>query len=309
MRLLIITYHYVRDRGGPYPGIHPISGEALKQQIKMLLSKMNAATPEEVIAFINGEKKFSKDSFFLTFDDGLNDHLSVATDILKHIGVRAAFFISTRPHTEGLSPAVHKLHWLRANTEPKRFNEDLKKHLPAPWNSYKLSAIEQKRAMEMHIHDSKEVSELKFMLNFIVPHDVVDTAMSRMLEARGIKENLFCSETFLNDEDLRFLNSSGHIIGGHGHKHAPLSGLTYEKINDDLKKNYSAIEKIIGNRPTWLSYPYGREDALPKDCSSTCTINGYEIAFTMNSGWNFSGSKSDRYRMCRITPNEIFNWI
>ena len=308
MKLIILTYHYVRDHGGPYPGIHPISGEGLKTHIEMLTSNLHAATPEEVLAFANGETAFTKNSFFLTFDDGLIDHFSVASDILKPFGIRAAFFVSSRPYTEGLSPAVHKLHWLRANTEPKVFFSDLKKHLPSPWNSYHLNNKEKKQALKMHIHDAKEVSELKFLLNFVVPHEVVDAVMSRMLEDRSINEKDFCSKTFLDEKGLRFLDAGGHIVGGHGHKHAPLSAFDIQMMNDDIKENCRIIESIIGKRPTWLSYPYGREDALPKDCNSACMDNGYELGFTLLPGWNSSKENINQYKLRRITPNELSNW-
>jgi len=275
----------------------------------MLTSKLNAATPEEVMAFANGKNTFTKDSFFLTFDDGLIDHLAVASDILNPLRLRAAFFVSSRPYTEGLSPAVHKLHWLRANTEPERFYSDLKKHLPLPWKSYRLDEKEKKQALKMHIHDTKEVSELKFLLNFVVPHDVVDGVLSLMFEDRAINEKTFCTETFLDEEGLRFLEASGHIIGGHGHNHAPLSAFTLQMMNDDLTKNSLVLESIVGRRPTWFSYPYGREDALPKDCNSACIDNGYELGFTLLPGWNSLSENFNRYRLRRITPNELSDWI
>lgn len=309
MRLLILTYHYVRPAGGPYAGIHPITSHALRTQLQLLANVMHAATPDEVTDFVRGGKTFSRDAFFVTFDDGLVDHLAAAIDVLAPLGLRAAFFVPTRPLSEKRSPAVHKLHWLRAHTEPGEFFEKLARHLPEPWNNYKMTREQRDRAAKMHIHDTPDIGALKFMLNFLIPHDVVDEATSRMLNDYFISEAEFCAQTFLDAGGLRELETSGHVVGCHGHMHAPLSSFNAAACDADVAENSRVLSETLGQRPAWISYPYGREDALPADCAALCQRHGFELGFTMLPGWNQVLPDIDRWKLRRITPNELGRWL
>ncbi len=306
-RLLIITYHYVRDNGGPYPGIHPVSADALARQIEELRQHYHPATLSEVSEFANGNQPLQQDSFLITFDDGLQDHHSGARSVLNNLGMSGVFFIPTRPLTQNLSPAVQKIHWLRANTEPARFNAMLSEALPAKWSNLKFDEDDRKRAAKMHIHDVPEVQTLKFALNFIIPYEIVDQATSQMLVITGLSEADFCRMTFMNRSQLRELAAEGHMIGLHGHDHVPLSSLDNDHMLQDVKINSGALHKALGSRPNWLSYPYGRPDALPANPESLCKKCGIDVGFTLVSGFNEFGTSAAQLK--RITPNELSGFL
>lgn len=307
MRLLILTYHYIRSAGGPFPGIHPMTPTEFRAHVEALRASLHAATPEEALAFVTGAEPLPRDAFFLTFDDGLVDHRFVAREILEPMGIRAGFFAPTRPIDEGRSPAVTKLHWLRSETEPTAFAAAMRALLPAPWDAYELSEEEKGKAGRMHIHDEPPVQQLKFMLNFLVPYAAVDEALSRMLAARGIDEADFCARMFLDRDGLRKLVDRGHLVGAHGHDHAPLSAYAEAEQAADLDRCNAVLSSILGAPPTTLSYPYGRADALPSDCAATCRRHGYAAAFTLLPGWNEMGEAAPS-ALKRITPNELPTW-
>lgn len=306
-RLLVLTYHYIREKGGPYAGIHPIRPDEISAHIRLLKEFLHPATKEEVSGFAKGESALEHDSFFLTFDDGLKDHHTAARKVLKAHKIKGAFFICTRPLESFRSPTVHKVHWLRANTEPEQFLVMLKKHLPPQWSELELTHEQRRQASMMHIHDEENVQVVKYALNFLIPYEVVDRATSRMLVEKGVTENQFCKMTFMSKEEIAELSSEGHIIGLHGHDHAPLSSFDPSKQESDLDRNASILEKIIGFRPTWLSYPYGRPDALPKDPTGLCQRTAVSLAFTLVSGFNETGVQSAS--LCRITPNELKSYL
>ena len=302
-RLLVVTYHYVRDRGGPYPGIHPISAKKLRQQILMLLHSYTPGSVEDVTDFALGRRPLARDSFLITFDDGLCDHFFAAREVLNDLGIKGAFFVPTRPLGCAMAPAVHKVHWLRANIEPSRFHTMLTELLPREWAALQMSEEDKKRAAEMHIHDTPETQQLKYALNFLIPYDVIDTVTSQMLVAQGMTESEFCRMTFMDANQIRTLASEGHIVGMHGHGHAPLSSLDSAKMEEDVAANSETLSEILGKRPAWLSYPYGRPDALPADPLSLCLRHGIEVAFTLVSGFNNPGISNAMLK--RITPNEL----
>ena len=306
-RLLIITYHYIRKSGGPYPGIHPVSDSDLSQQLDMLRQVYHPASVTEVSDFAKGIQPLERDSFFITFDDGLQDHYVKGKEVLNKHGIHGAFFVPTRPQHNKRAPAVHKVHWLRANTEPTRFIELLNTLLPKRWANLQLSEQQRKQATEMHIHDEPEVQTLKFALNFVIPYEVVDDVTTKMLLANGTSEEEFCKMTFMDAQQIHEIEAEGHVVGMHGHEHVPLSSFDKRQLDDDISTNANQLYKMLGHYPKWLSYPYGRPDAIPNDPYGLCSRHNIDAAFTLISGFNEYGQNNATLK--RITPNELIKYV
>jgi len=60
---------------------------------------------------------------------------------------------------------------------------------------------------------------------------------------------------------------------------------------------------ILEARPRWVSYPYGRDWAVPDDTVAFCRQFGFEIALTLKADWN--GPGADPTRLRRINTNEV----
>ena len=306
-RLLILTYHYVRETGGQFPGIHPTSENELSSQLDKLKNKYHKATLGEASDFILGKKPLERDSFLITFDDGLLDHYEFAQKVLTKHNIKAVFFIPTKPLIESMSPAVHKIHWLRANIQPDKFEVLLNRFLPDRWSNMELSEQDKARSKAMHIHDNQKTQELKFFLNFVVPYDVIDKVLSRMINELGMTESRFCQATFMNKKQIQALASDGHLIGMHGHTHVPFSSFKNSQLEEDVSINQACLSEFLGEIPRWLSYPYGRDDAIPKDPSSLCRLYNIDAAFTLISGMNYFGDEASMLK--RITPSELSRFI
>ena len=306
-RLLVITYHYVREQGGMYPGIHPVSVEELSNHIDQLKQKYHPASIEQVAKFSSGEKPLDRDSFLMPFDDGLQDHYKNVRNVLIQQNINGVFFIPTLPYSNGISPAVHKIHWLRANTDPDEFIVLLNRALPDKWSNLRISKEDQKRASKMHIHDDFKTQVLKFSLNFVIPYNIVNQAMSNIFILKGIKEDDFCRNTFMNAKQVRELAEDGNMIAMHGHSHVPFTSLNEQLLDRDIEKNSENIKSILGVRPNWLSYPYGRPDAIPDNVDKFCQRHKIDIAFSLISGINQFGNSSTSLK--RITPNEINKYL
>lgn len=303
-KLLIVNYHYIRDPDTyRYPGIHPLSSDAFERQVMDLRAKFHVADPTEVEDFFLNHRSFARASVFFTFDDGLVDHWQAAHNILDPLGIKAAFFVCSRPATEGRALTVHKIHWLRAHTEPTAFTEELYSYLPAgqrltndvPWGE---------AAERMYIYDSPQIAKLKFALNFILPSDAIDDLTSNMLIARGIAEAEFCRQTYMSAEQLRGLTENGHKVGLHGHSHAPFRRLG-DNVFAEVRQNQEHVALACGEQPSWVSYPNGRDDAVPDKAVLRKLFDRFDLrlGFTMFGTWN-DGSESPRL-VRRINTNEV----
>ena len=302
-QLLLVNYHYVREaHAHPYPGIHPISPHAFAQQLKRLAAQFHIATPDEVEAFVLQGRDLPRASVLITFDDGLVDHAQTAREILDPMGVKAVFFACSRPLTEGRAVSVHKIHWLRATTEPARFRAEFLAALPEEWRERKLSEAERQSAARTYIYDRPDDGEVKYLLNFILPEDIVDQATSAMLARAGVSETDFCRRTYMDAEALRKLVAAGHRVEAHTHDHRAVTRLGAEE-DASIGLNIRTLEQATGRRPGWISYPYGRDWALPKDPAAFCHRHGLRIGVALEGTW--VTPEHTPYALDRINTNEV----
>jgi peptidoglycan/xylan/chitin deacetylase (PgdA/CDA1 family) len=303
--LLIVTYHYLRDpKATSYPGIYPMAVAAFSAQVDDLARRYHIATPDEAEGFLLGRGSLPRDSVLFTFDDGLREQGAATRDVLDARGIKAVFFITSRPLVERRPLMVHKVHWLRAHTEPERFRAEFDLHLPAEWAADRAGENAKREASEQYVYDTPTDAMFKYRLNFLLPHDVVDRATAAMLRARNIDERVFCSDLYLDGEELRALAANGHAIGAHGHSHAPLSRLVGRALDDDVKRNVECLTGILGAAPRWLSYPNGRQWALPRDPGALCARHGLALGVTLQVGWNTPAGQ-DPALVKRINTNEV----
>lgn len=302
--LLFINYHYIREPDQyRYPGIHPLSKEGFRHQVDQLKRQFRFATPGEVDALYSFGRPLPASSIFLTFDDGLWDHWEAVCDVLDPMGIKGAFFVCSRPAVDGRALTVHKVHWLRAHTEPENFTDEVTSYMPEearpvgnePW----LEAAER-----TYIYDTPKVAHLKYALNFVFSPALLDEATTQMLTARGMSEKEFCESTYMGAEQLGELRNRGHVVGVHGHSHLPFSRLG-ERLLDDVRTNAKYLTEASGVQPRWLAYPFGRKDALPDDWEISLLRKrlGLRVGLTMLGTWN-DGSENPMV-LNRVNNNEV----
>ncbi len=307
-RLLFVNYHYIRDlQAYPFPGIHSLAMSAFRDQVEWLRARFHFPTPEEVESFLLRRSELPQPSVFLTFDDGLVDHFEATCEVLDPLGIRAGFFVCSRPATEGRVLSVHKVHWLRSHTEPSAFAAEFYSHVPddlrpqpdAPWLA---------TARRTYVYDTEEAARLKYALNFVLPSALVDSITSRMMAERAIDERDFCRKTYMSEEQLRSLTSRGHVLGVHGHTHEPFSRLG-EGLVPEIRKNFDFLNSATGVQPPWVSYPYGRKDAIPDTVALERLFSefGFRLGFTLLGDWN-DGSQ-DRRQLHRVNTNDVLSAV
>jgi len=263
---------------------------------------LHIATPEEIEAFVLQGRELPRDSVLITFDDGLVDHAQTARDILHPMGIKAVFFVCTRPLTEERAVAVHKIHWLRATTEPARFAAEVIAALPQQWRERRLSEDEMRAASRTYIYDTPADREIKYLLNFVLPEDVVDQVTSAMLARAGVSEADFCRRTYMDTATLRGLVSRGHRVEAHTHDHRAVTRLGADE-DASMALNIRSLEQATGRRPSWISYPYGRDWALPKDPAAFCRRHGFRIGVALEGIW--VSPERTPYALDRINTNEV----
>jgi len=245
--LLIINYHYIRESVQyPYPGIHPLEPQAFIEQINWLKDRYHIATPHEVEHFYYRGKSLPGPSILLTFDDGLAEHGTLVEEVLRPLQIKAVFFISSRPLLEHRASMVHKIHWLRASSKPEKFREDFFSLLPDKMQPAEIGDGIKEKALRTYPYDTPENAQLKYLINFQLPHDTVDSVTSIMLKNRGILEPEFCERFYMRPSQVSILHEIGHMIGCHGHSHAPFAVLKIPS-STNIADNYWRKDNLIAD--------------------------------------------------------------
>jgi peptidoglycan/xylan/chitin deacetylase (PgdA/CDA1 family) len=270
--------------------------------VEGLAAEFHMATPDDVEQLVLHGRDLPRDSVLITFDDGLVDHAQTAADILEPMGVKAVFFVCSRPLTEQRAVAVHKIHWLRATTDPARFSAELLAALPQEWRDRRLTEEESQAAARTYIYDRAPDGQVKYLLNFILPEDVVDQVTSAMLANAGVSEADFCRRTYMDAAALKDLVACGHRVEAHTHDHRAVTRLGADE-QPSIALNIRTLQEATGRRPTWISYPYGRDWALPKDPAAFCRRNGLQIGVALEGTW--VSPEHVPFALDRINTNEV----
>lgn len=284
-RCLVIMFHYVHDRAdltlpraidlsGGVKGLTPTEFESQLDDVLRQFEPIDWPTFRRTL---DGEASVADDSVLLTFDDGLADHARVVCPILERRGLRGVFFVSTVTLDGQTLLAAHALHFLLAALGDTALAEEIeiaraKLGLGAP-------PILARPAMN-YAYESNARAALKHRLHFEWPTEarnaILDDIFRRYLGA----PDEWARAWYLRPDDLLSLEAAGHTIGGHGHRHEPLSRLTPAERDADLARCYSELTRVLGPSPRPLSYPFGD---YPQETLATVRRVGFAQAFTTES--------------------------
>ncbi|MBO6783597.1 MAG: polysaccharide deacetylase family protein [Alphaproteobacteria bacterium] len=301
--LLVVTYHYIRDpESVRYPGIHPVSMDRLRDDLERMGKAATFATPSEAELFLRGLAEFDGPRVLVTFDDGLIDHWHAARDVLEPRGIKAAFFVSSRPMADRRALLVNKLQYVRSITPPEIFRRHFYDHVPPEAGLLARQPAFRKKACDVYIHDHEEDACVKYLANFSLGFDDTEHLVDELLAHRSIDEGELCEALYMRPDHLRRLHADGHLIACHGHTHRPLGAMRDAEMDADVSACQEALHWILGERPGWISFPYGRGDAIPRDPGRLCDMFGFRVALTLSPDWNLPGQ--DPLRVRRVTENQ-----
>jgi peptidoglycan/xylan/chitin deacetylase (PgdA/CDA1 family) len=148
---------------------------------------------------------------------------------------------------------------------------------------------------------------LKYLINFQLPNPIVDDISGEMLKRRRVSDSSFCRDYYLKEREIVRLCGKGHIIGNHGHTHTPFSRLREDDLKGEITKGQSFFAGLIGKEQTWVSYPHGRQWAIPPHPESFCRKFGFKIGLGLDGGWNRGGESP--YLLNRVNENDLKKMI
>jgi peptidoglycan/xylan/chitin deacetylase (PgdA/CDA1 family) len=290
--LRVAMYHYVRDfRRTSFPRIKGMHLDEFRQQVSRLASFYQMATLESALAFLEGKYQPSTDLCLLTFDDGLKEHYTEVTPILSEHKVTGLFFVITSCLEESLVAPVHMNHFLMASLDFETYQRVFLQKLNGSEPSVLgLENIDRLSAQRTYRWDEPAVASFKYFFNFVLDSETRDQVVKSLFEEYIMNEEDFSRALYLNWGEARQMQAAGMVLGGHSHRHQPLSSLSEDELSNDLSACWRLLTSRLTHQATWpFSYPYGKQDSYNSGVVAWLTRLGFGCSFSTEVGTNYPG--------------------
>ncbi len=271
--LSIVTFHHVWDPDPDYPfdpGTVDATPGQFRRQIETLARYCTPIGIDELIQAIDGAP-LPKNPVMVTFDDGYQSCHEVALPILRAVGVRATFFISTSFITE------RRLYWWERIALILRSAK-----FPATITYPAKLAIE---------HNNSELLDRLFQLVKTTPALDVDRFLDELGAALGVEWNREIEAEYANGlimswDQVRSLARAGMDVESHGRRHRVLGTLDDVQLADELSGSRTELEAQLGRPVRAVAYPVGRRIAHQARIREAIAAAGYRVGMSNRTGVN-----------------------
>ena len=208
-------------------------------------------------------QKLREKEVCLTFDDTLKCQIDIALPVLEELKIKSFFFVYTSIF-EGAPDNLELFRYFRMNyfNNVNDFynsfyhflNEDLENFLNKNKDNIKLNKAK---------FPFYSIEDVKFRLvrdNFLTKVKYEMTMFSMIKEKKLNYKELY-KKLFFQRDDLKRLDSLGHLVGLHTHNHPTLiEKLNYDEQKNEYEKCQYSIANILNkskNEIKYMSHPCG----------------------------------------------------
>jgi peptidoglycan/xylan/chitin deacetylase (PgdA/CDA1 family) len=298
-------YHYVRDLGtSRFPRIKGMELSAFRAQLCALKQRYEMASLESALAFLGGAYQPHRDLCLLTFDDGLKEHYRDVTPLLAQHGIQGLFFIITSALENRRVAPVHMNHFLMAALDLSEYRDAFIETCAQLGFRLGGAAANTAAAARTYPWDTADVASFKYFLNFELQPKLRDRVIEALFERYIDQQRTFAAQLYVTWREAREMQSAGMMIGGHTHRHQPLSSLRGQSLADDLSTCRGLLDAKLAAQPAWpFSYPYGKQDSYSAEAVEHLRALGFDCSFTTETGGNAPGT--DLFALRRFDCKQI----
>ena len=288
-RVAVLMYHRVYETSVD-PWGTCVSPANFDQQMEYLSRRHTVLSVPRVVELL-AAGRLPKRAVSLTFDDGYRDNLSTAKPILERWDLPATFFVST-----GFMDGSREFWWdelsrvlLEPGSLPRTF--DVGPGIEADRWELGDSAVYTEEECLRHEawsvrqqHDPTPRHALLRALNeriYLLPQPEKRRVLDRLFEWSGMSSDGRRSHRTLTPDELIEVERGGLIdIGGHSVTHPVLSALPLDAQREEITKNKSELEEILGHPVRSFAYPHG---AYSRETAAAVRHAGFESAVTVEN--------------------------
>ncbi len=273
-----IMYHYVRDFDQKYP-------YSKHKELEFFFKECNFFKSKYICKNISNGlyEKENKETLFLTFDDGLKDHLLVA-EILHKNNLKGTFYIPAYPYLNNDILSVHKAHIICSKIGGDCF-ELLKKAVKElGFNFDSLCEKNANKNFEKKYSKHKDdtlIKEFKRIINYYGELKIRDKVLNHILNY--LSEDIKPKEFYLTEKEIKHISNLGHEVGSHGITHTLFSRLNRYEQEREIKLSKIFLESIINKNVNSFCYPYGTKDSYNNTTINLLKKHNYTNAVSVEA--------------------------
>ena len=228
-----------------YTGKH-IKADIFKKCIQSLSENGNPISMDEVLFNCENHIKFPNRSYAITFDDGFENNLSIAGEILNQFKTPATIYVSTDFIEKNSMSWIDKIELAVEKVENGLIINNIldKNHFKLDSNETKIKFLNNIRH---HVKNSRNINPEEFALS-----------VCKKLRYSGDFSCKSQLDKKLSWEQLKSAHESDYFtIGGHTHTHQILTFLNNKDLAKELDTSINLLEKKSNINLIHYSYPEG----------------------------------------------------
>jgi len=255
----VLLYHRVIDLDYD-PQQLCVGVNQFAKQLEVLKQKSVFLGLEEFTHLLQNNKKFPKNSFLISFDDGYADNLHNALPILESLNLPAIFYISTAGiNTDNL------MWWDELDLIFRKKNDGT------------LAAKQLYKDYLVKCKTAGSLNERNTLLNEI-------RSIAVLTEAD--KQN----HKMLTTQELKKLGASKQVtIGAHTVNHLSLAHLNDADKKQEIENSAKALS-VLGNKIEHFSFPYGEKSDYDEKTIQICKDFGFKSVSANYAGYVTKGT-------------------
>jgi peptidoglycan/xylan/chitin deacetylase (PgdA/CDA1 family) len=273
--VVVLSYHRIGDASSSDTNraLWTATAASLHRQLRFLRRHFEIIDPEQLLRpellAARGRR------VLVSFDDGYRDLYEAAYPVLQANGVRATMFLCSG-FIDGLASAWwDEIAWMLRQSAFRC--GELPVLPPGPWSTQALALDDAgiERAIDVVTRRYWELAP--------------DTAAEMLEElgsvtGAGRRPSAAISADWITWEMAREMRQAGHQIGAHTVTHPILARLSHERQREEIAASADRIEIELGERPRWLAYPVGVQNAFDEGSRIAAAEAGIELAFSNYGG-------------------------
>jgi peptidoglycan/xylan/chitin deacetylase (PgdA/CDA1 family) len=275
-----IMFHHFHDDGIHTKGQGSIDKDDFYKMINFI--GRNNILDADIFFEKFKNNKLKEKEVCLTFDDGIKCQIDVALPILEELKIKSFFFVYTsmfegKPDNLEIFRYFRMNYFNNVNEFYNSFYQVLDKDLKTFFedNNDKIKATKIKFP-----HYSIEDIKFRLVRDIFLTKSQYEETMLLMFKEKQFNYKDFFKKLFFQKDDLKTLDSLGHLVGLHSHNHPTLlEKLNYDEQKDEYEKCLSSISNILDkpkNEIKYMSHPCG---SYNKDTFEILKELGIELGF------------------------------
>jgi len=275
-----IMFHHFHDDGIHTKGQGSIDKDDFYKMINFI--GRNNILDADIFFEKFKNNKLKEKEVCLTFDDGIKCQIDVALPILEELKIKSFFFVYTsmfeeKPDNLEIFRYFRMNYFNNVDEFYNSFYQVLDKDLKTFFedNNDKIKATKIKFP-----HYSIEDIKFRLVRDIFLTKSQYEETMLLMFNEKQFNYKDFFKKLFFQKDDLKTLDSLGHLVGLHSHNHPTLlEKLNYDEQKDEYEKCLSSISNILDkpkNEIKYMSHPCG---SYNKDTFEILKELGIELGF------------------------------